>query len=271
MIAVEVHSAELAGVPLNEATSREGDYPHLCRAHAFIGDILAMTVPEELRQWVLRVHRMPMPPVAEELRNRLAFAAATRAGPDGAAAKFILFESTRATMKIAAWRTNGDFEAIGGEDAEIDRIAAEEVDWMIQQATSLPSDIRSLNVLVANAMVKLSRYAEELRHVIQGMQKEIVERFAEVAAVERSLRQLDPVDAVLVRNQLAPCLGEQQLSVEELQRQHPALLAPHSRAALDQRLCRLKQRLRARGPTGLPRRQGATFFQLMTDLDGDAR
>jgi hypothetical protein len=268
-IAVEVNLASTRGESLREAVRNEESYPHLHRAHAAISDILEMSVPLEIEVWVRRVHAMPTPPIVDKLRTSLARAAIGVASPEACTARFILFQSTRATLKIAAWRTDGAFEAVGATDDEIDEIAEEQVDQLLSLVPELPEDIRPFHVLMASAMCDLTATVDELRRLLHEMGRDIVEGFLERAAVERNLRDVDAVDATLIKNALGPHLGNQYLSIEELQRAHPVLLAPHSRNGLDKRSSRLRERLERRAE-GLPPRKRPSLYQVLTDIEGDA-
>lgn len=161
-IAFEVNLASARGISLRDAVRDEISYPHLHRAHASISDILEMSVPLEVEAWVRRVHAMPTPPLVDELRTGLAHSAVISSSPTACAARFILFEGTRATLKVAAWRTNGAFEAVGATDEEIDEIAESKVDELIAMASALPDDVRPFHMLIASAMCHLTDTVDRL-------------------------------------------------------------------------------------------------------------
>jgi hypothetical protein len=56
---------------------------------------------------------MPMPPLVDELRTQLARVAAANNSAAAFPGRFLLFQAARANLKLAAWRMNGDFEAVG--------------------------------------------------------------------------------------------------------------------------------------------------------------
>jgi hypothetical protein len=93
---------------------------------------------------------------------------------------------------------------------------------------------------------------------------------AKCAAIERSLRDLEAVDALLVHNEVASYLGEQRLSVQELQRQHPVVLDGMTRAALDQRISRLRRRLAAGGKASPPTRdRSSSLCTIMAEIESE--
>ena len=268
-IAVDVNVAVTRGVPLRHAVLDDVNYPHLHRAHATIDDVLEMSLPAEFQAWVRRVHAMPMPPLVDELRTQLAQLAAANNSAVAFAVRFLLFQAARANLKVAAWRTNGAFEAVGATPGLIDEVAEAEVDELLDLVSALPPDIRPFHQLVSKAMVELTDVVEELRRMLCVTNAELVAQLTERASIECNLRMIDPVEAALIRNELHEVLGEQYLSIEGLQRAHPALLGSSSRAALDQRASRLRQRLKERGRAGAPRRHEPSLYQLLTSLDGE--
>lgn len=269
-IAAEVNVARSRRIKLRHAVRDEVNFPHLHRAHATIDDILEMSLPAELQAWVRRVHSMPMPPLVEDIRTKLAHLAASEANPMAAcAARFLLFEDARASLRLATWRTRGAFEAVGADQALVDEVAEDEVDELIEIVTALPADVRPFQQLLCKAMIELTSVIDELRDALRTTKRELVEKLAERAAIEVQLRQLEPVEAVLVRNELHDVLGEQHLSVEQLQREHPALLGGLSRAALDQRASRLRRRLKERGSSAAPLRESPSLYQFLSTLEGE--
>jgi hypothetical protein len=265
-IAVEVKIAATHGLSLNEAVLDEANYPKLHRAHAVIDDILAMSVPPEIQVWVRRVSTMTLPPIVDELRVCFAQCAGAENSPMSFAAHFLLFEGTCLVLKLMARRTNGDYERVGGGSMLIDEIAADGVADLIADARTLPRDVRPFHLLIASAAVELTSVVEEMRRELALTSSELCEQLRTHAEISLRLRTIDPVEAALLQNDLHAVLGEQHLSVEELQRSHPALLGTLSRAALDQRASRARRRLREGGANGLPRRKQPSLYEFITTL-----
>lgn len=264
-IAVDMHGAESRGVPLRCAVHDEINFPHLHRAHATIGDLLNMDVPAPLERWMRQVASTPPPVLAEQIQTRLAHEAGGALSPSSCAARFVLFECARAFLKLAAFRTDGAFEAVGASDEEIEEIAEENTDALIAMVPALPADIRPVHVLIASAMFELTETVEELRVSLRALGQDIALRLAEQAQIVRNLRDVEAVDAALIQNALAPSMGEQRVSLEQLQRKHPLLLGRRSRDALDQRASRLRKRLRQRVGR-LPRRARPSLYQVIAKI-----
>lgn len=267
-IAVDVNVAMTHGTPLHRAVHEQVNYPHLHRAHAILGDILEMSVPAEVEDWVRRAIAMPVPPIGEEIMLLLAREAAAASSAQSFAARFVLFEATRAILKIAAWRTDGAFEAVGASDLDIEEVAEAKLDELVRAVPDLPADVRPFHLLVASAMCELTDTVETLRTLLRQLGCELRERLAESAAVERRLREIEPVEAALVRNTLAPSLGSQYVPLEQLQLEHPLLLGTLKRNTLDQRASRLQKRLLEREDQ-LQARRRPSFYQLLAKLEGE--
>jgi hypothetical protein len=250
-IAVDVQSAEAQGIPLRVAAANEAEFPQLFRAHVGLADLMATSVPPAIEALVRRSFSLRDTAIADEAREDLVRLATGAYAPpiERSLARFALFEAVRANLLYAAWRTEGGFEAVGGSSDDIDQIAEDRVEKLFAEAPNLESDVRSFRVIVASALEHLTSHAESLRKAIAVMHADVAAAFEECAAFERSLRELDAADALLVRNEMAQYLGEQHLSVDELLRQHPVAFQDVSRDALDQRVSRLRRRLRASGRT----------------------
>src|SRR5579863_4306387 len=201
---------------------------------------MAMSVPPAIEALVRKSFALADSAIADEAREDLVrLATGAHAPPiERSLARFALFEAVRANLLYAAWRTAGGFKAVGGSSDDIDQIAEDRVEKLFAEAPSLGNDVRSFRVVVASALEHLTSHAESLRNAIVVMHADVAATLEECAAFERSLRDLDAADALLVRNEMAEYLGEQQLSVDELLRQHPVAFQNVTRAALDQRVGR---------------------------------
>ena len=267
-IAFEVNLALTIDTPLHRAVHDDVSFPHLYRAHRIVGDILDMSVPPELQAWARRAVEMPLPPLADVVLARLAYEAAGPASPQSFGARFILFEATRMTLRVAARRTHGTFEAVGASELDIDEISERQVANLIADEPQRPSDVRPVHLLFASAMVELTDVVEELRAQLRSFGAGLVDQLREAAAIQHRLRDLDPVEGALVDNALADYMGRQRVSLERLQKEHPLLLGPISRAALDQRASRLRRRLLEHGKR-LPSRRFPSLTDVLETLDGE--
>lgn len=272
-IAVDICTAKTRGVALADAVQDDLEYPHLYNAHAIIGDVLTMSVPNELEHWVGQFHQMPMPPVVEELRSALIMVA-SGIGPMADAAHFLLFEGVRMSLLYSRWRIQDALAAVAADEREqalstlleeeaLDVIAEREVDCMIELAPHIPEGVDPFHPFVAAALRGLATHIDELRRLIENIDNDLVVSLARRAKFDQAVHELDAVDAALLRNHVAAQLGEQPLSTKQLQRTHPMLLGTHSTNALDQRLSRLRRQIRTHGTGALAPRTRPSLFQLM--------
>src|SRR5437773_10784923 len=61
-IALDAYAANRRGAPLSDAVVDFANYPHLARVHAFVDDILTLSLPAEVVDWVESLLSMPEPP-----------------------------------------------------------------------------------------------------------------------------------------------------------------------------------------------------------------
>jgi hypothetical protein len=246
-MAFEAHDAGERGVALAEAVRDPAAYPALHRLHRAVADALVMSLPDELEGWLVRV-REEGDVTIERLRAGLAQLAVAGAPAESALAEFLIFEGVRARLLVAAYETGTAYQAVGGTDDELDQIAEQETArFLASWPAEGVAEVRPFQVLLASAMIELTRRTEVLSALLARTQEWLVSSLAEKAAVERRLRELDPADAALVRNELAAYLGEDRLTVEQLTAEHPLLLGDARRDALDQRISRFRKKLRAGG------------------------
>jgi hypothetical protein len=261
--AFEAHDALARGLPLADAARDGVRFPSLFRLHAGLGDALELSIATEVGEWLDDARRSAEQ--LDRLREGLVQVAALGQPLEAALARFLLFEAVRTRLLVAAWASDTAFEAAGGDPEDVDAIAAAEVARAVASSPSLPPDIRRFRLLLAAAMVELTRHAEELRASLARAQGDLVASFGERAAIEAQLRELDPVDAVLVRNELARYLGEERVTIEELTRRHPVLLGGHKRDALDQRMSRFRRRLLSGGLRAIRTRVGDSIAEALSE------
>lgn len=268
-VGLDAYHARQAGIPFHVAATDGETYPHLRRFHLGATDLLQMPLPAELVPWLERLMRSPVPPVAAELQNLIARLAINPATPalERAFVEFLLYQGARLNLVIAAWRNEREVVSAGIRMADIDRIAGEELAWLLQHAADLGPEERPLHVLVAMGMERLTRDVQELLRELRAITNEVAHaqkiRAIFEAKVEAYLRDMNLTDAVLVRNRVAPELGEQRLPLEILRAERPLALEGMSRAAMDQRVKRLVGHL---GDTrGLPARRDTALIDLIED------
>jgi hypothetical protein len=244
-VALDAYAAQRRGVPLSEAASDFVNYPQLARVHAAVDGILTMSLPPQLVAWVLSLLSMPEPPSFDRMRAAMVAAAADSRHPHRQAlARFALFEGVRLNLVVMAKWFPHETLGVGLEMGDLDRIAEARVSEWLAEGPAVPDDVRPFHVIVSAAVQALSSHAEELRAGLAHLQRDFLEAAQRRAAVEEVLSEMDVRDALLIRNEIAPGLDEQRLTVEHLQERHGFVLGNVSRNALDQRIKRARVKSR---------------------------
>ena len=267
-VGLDAHLAVVGSIPFMRAVDDDVRFPFLSDLHNRITDCLLMDVPDELVVFVEHLRNLPDPPIAEEIRKWLVARAldSTESEVQRALAEFLLFEAVRVNLSVAAQDADGELERVGSGLGDLDAIAERTVRDLLV-AGPLEDDVRPFHVLMAGAMVRLRDHATRLRALLRTTGDALANVWAERASVARALRDVRPVDAILVLNKLAPYLQRQPLSIERLQKRHPLLLGSMSHDALDQRISRFMRRLKARGAAALPKRRSPSLLRFVTELE----
>lgn len=244
-VALDAYSAQRRGLPLSEAANDFVNFPQLARLHAAVDDILTMSLPPQLVAWVQSLLSMPEPPTFDGMRTAMVAAAADSQHPHRQAlARFALFEGVRLNLVVMARWFPHETLGVGLEMGDLDRIAEARVSEWLAEGPAVPDDVRPFHVIVSAAVQALSAHAEELRAGLANLQRDFLEAAQRRAAVEEVLSEMDVRDALLIRNEMAPGLDEQRLTVEHLQERHGLVLGDVSRNALDQRIKRARVKSR---------------------------
>jgi hypothetical protein len=156
----------------------------------------------------------------------------------------VLFEGVRLNLIIfAKWHPHETL-GVGVEMGDLDRIAEAHIARWMTEGPAVPDDVRPLHLLVAAAVRALSVHARQLTEGLAHLQRDFLDAAKRRAAVEELLSEMDVCDALLIRNEMAPYLEEQRLTVELLQERHDLVLGDVSRNALDQRVRRARKKSR---------------------------
>ncbi len=266
ILAEETLEAEAAGRTLASAVADEETFPALHRLHVGARDLLTISLPATLANWVREALATPDSEVSEALQRGLASLAASPDAPPSsrALARLLLFEAVRISLLVAEHLSGSSIEAVGAGPSDVDEIAEQEVGAWIASLAELTGDdpeVRPLELLVASALLRLNHRVDELRGEITRVGEEMIESLRMRAAFEVKLRDMEAADAVLARNAFAVAFGEPRLEVEELQQEHP-ILRDRRRDALDQQVSRLRRRM-ARGEW--PTRRSPAFMDLVIE------
>jgi len=247
-VALDAHAAQRRGLSLSNAVQDFVNYPQLARLHASIDDILTLSLPPQLFGWVQMLVSTPEAPSFDMMRTAVVAAAADSHHPRRQAlARFALFEGVRLNLVLMARWFPDETLGVGLDMDELDKIAEDRVEHWLAEDLALHNDVRPFHVIVAAAVHALNDRADELRAGLALLQRDFFEAVQRRAAVERVLSEMDVRDALLIRNELAPALDEQRFTVEHLQERH-TVLGGVSRNALDQRMKRIRAKLKSAPP-----------------------
>jgi hypothetical protein len=263
VVAAEAELARAEGLSWDRAVD-DPRLPGLRRMHHDLRDAMFVELPEPVRGWVQAQASGELPTLsfADQLARL-----ATQHEPEQPAdlqvalAEFLVFESVRLRLLVAAWHS-GDFERLGGEEDDIDQIAAEEVDALLGTAALADDHVRPMHLLFASAHVSLARDAAERADGLARCGDDTRERLEMRARLREALRELRLPESVLLTNALSTLLEQPRRELTDLQSDHALALSGMSRQAMDQRVSRGRRAL-TQGPSAWPRRRGAALYDLL--------
>lgn len=269
-VAEEALMARETGQPLHEAV-RASRFPALRRFHQDLRDALFLEIPPALRPWVESLHGGASSSQADALgdvltnmaraRNDTDDALSTKAELQRALAELLVFESVRLRLLVAAWHSE-EFERLGGEESDVDAIAWEEVEAILDETSLEDAAVRPLQVMFAAASVSLARDAADRVGALRRTSADIREELSMRARLRAALRELRLPESVLLENALAALLGEERLELQQLQDERPVALEGLTRQAMDQRVSRGRRAL-SRARHTWPRRRQPALFDLL--------
>jgi hypothetical protein len=264
LVAAQAEAARAEGLRWDVAV-RDARYGALARLHADLRDAMFVELPAPLRAWVEGQAHAP-DPVAVGFGDRLAGLARATAhdGPSGlqrALAELLVFEAVRLRLLMAAWHS-GDYERLGGDEDDVDAIAAEEIDRLLGHPALESDDVRPLTLLSAAATVSLAKDAGERAGALRRSGEDLREELSMRARLRAALRELRLPESILLANALATLLGEARQELPDLQAEHPLALEGMSRQAMDQRVSRGRRAL-IKGDDAWPRRRAPALYDLL--------
>lgn len=245
-VLADVEKANRRGVRLSTAVHTHEQFPYLARVHGLLADSLVGEVPDELLPWVRKAVRLPPPADATELRNALCVVARSNSAQvaERALARFALFEGIRVNLFVAAWRTEGSFEGLGGCARDLDDIADEQLEALLRIPLAEDADepYRPFETVVVAALERLVEFTDVL-FAAQAEIDELRNACANAARLERLLRQTDPRDAAVLRNKFSRAVHRQRIPAARLPLEHPLLLGGYHEDAIHQRTSRATKML----------------------------
>jgi hypothetical protein len=277
-IAEEVLEARMLGLGLPDALEA-GSFPAMSALHRDLRDSMLDELPREVVDWAQSLAQpghAAAPGLGRLHRQWFDQARAGEAHESDdhddqlrfALAEFLLFESVRLRLLASAW-SNEDFEALGGDEQEIDHIAWTEVLVMLAQPALADPSVRPLALMVAAGSVTMARESNLRAEALRLSGEEQREQLRMRARLRAALRELRLPESILLENALANILGEERQELPDLQDQHPLALAGLSRQAMDQRVSRGRRAL-SRGPEKWPRRRKQSLFDIFRNQTAGA-
>ena len=157
----------------------------------------------------------------------------------------MLFESLCLNQRLLMRTAGVRLEVVGGQRADVEAVAEVQLRTLLEKSDYADALLELKDpwpALMGAAMISLTLHEQELRHEIAQVGSEVHEQLNRRRLLLEALEGLPDVDAVLLRNVYAAELGEERVTVEQLQVLHPSILGDIKRNTLDQRLKRLMAR-----------------------------
>lgn len=264
LAATQAEQARAEGLRWHVAV-QDPRFDALCRLHRDLRDAMFVELPPALRSWVEAQAEGREAPAAG-FGDRLAALARAPASEtpqrlQQALAELLVFEAVRLRLLVAAWHS-GDYERLGGDEDDIDEIAAEEIEQLLGHPALEDGSVRPLTLLSAAASVSLARDASERAVALRQSGDDLREELSMRARLRGALRELRLPESVLLENALSALLGESRQELESLQAEHAMALDGLSRQAMDQRVSRGRRAL-TRGEDAWPRRRAPALYDLL--------
>lgn len=282
LLAEQALDARIEGLSLAAAV-HDPRFPALREFHRDLRDALFLEVPREIEGWVDRLREPTSAATAgvagfydrlfEHAYSPDAHAQLFEHHSDdpaalsAALARLLLFEAVRLRLLVAAWSSH-EYEALGGEETDIDAIACAETEVLLSEPALDDPHVRPLPVLVASASIALARDAAERADLLRGVGEDERERLRTRARLRAALRELRLPEAVLLENALANLTGDRRVELPELQADRPLALEGLSRQAMDQRISRGRRAL-AKEKRYWPGRRKPSLYDLMRDGESE--
>lgn len=270
-VAVEALTALDEGCSLGDAV-RDARFPALRQFHQDLRDALFVEIPASLRPWVESLQGDRGSASADALGDVLTTVARSDRDADGgprnaelqrALAQLLVYESVRLRLLVAAWQSE-EFERLGGEESDVDAIAWEEVEAILDDPALDDRSVRPLQVMFAAASVSLARDAADRVGALRRSSEDLREQLGMRARLRAALRELRLPESVLLENALATLLGEERVELAQLQDERRVALEGLSRQAMDQRVSRGRRAL-TRSNHDWPRRRHPALFDLLRE------
>lgn len=232
-LAVELISAEAEEIAMSVAVHRPADYPLTAKIHHGMEAFLLYELDDQQAALVREFYRRlsDAPGLIGDVRKAIFDVARDDVGPWASVARFFAYEAARLNLLLATWEVP-EVEA-SSLLREFD-VEAEHV--LCEQLVELPRDVRPLEILVGELMVRLNAAVEERAAELAAVVDEVRVEIARRTFAVRVARTLSPEKNVVLRNALAP--DEERMASSQLRELFPELFS--SAEQIDQVRHRLK-------------------------------
>lgn len=267
-IALDAVRASRQAIELDDAANDPDRFRALAELHKFVSNVLTMTLPPELVEWVRLVARASPPPQAAELLARLArYAAQGEDEECRALARVLLFELLRLEpllqLHLSPYATFG----VGMKLTDVDAIALEALEVWLEIIPRLPAaqDVNPMNLMSHEVELAFEQHVDHLRRVLAGLSGQVHDAFAFRARLEAILAGADASDAILVRNGMPEAFEMQYVSYALLKARNPRFFGDIGEEALRKRAERLRKRMKERSPREVLVRAGPALLDIVRD------
>lgn len=251
-------------VPLHVAVHDHEGFPYLSRFHGSLRDAFMMEVPAEMIPIIRRILGRPPPEWATETRDTLSIVARSSAASRGerAFATLMLFEGVCINLWMSAYRTNGQWEGVGGCGRDVDAVAWATVESLLGTPLGANDEDLTFAAIVVAAMEHLCAFASHLGEA-QLLIRELAVTCEARAAAELAFREADPIDAAVLRNYFDRAHHQQPIPMSRLPREHPLVLQGFNENSINKRTERALDKLEHRRPAPRP----VTLAKLIVDAE----
>lgn len=242
-LALDAHKADARGVSFSDAVTDWFAFPHLARFHVLMEDVLRQPLPMPLVAWYRALLGSPEPPTFAEARTALVELAANDPSEIRRSLwRFLLVEGVHLNLLLMRHWNLHEAAMAQMHLSDLHYQAEVTVTRWFDTGPAIEEGVRPFEVIACAALKSMESAYNDLRNAVRVVQDHVATELERRRLIEMTLRELSDTDYVLVRNDIAAVLGEQPLSLVELQRRHGDVLGTFSRAALEQRVSRARRR-----------------------------
>ena len=188
---LDADAAQLQRLPFSRAVLDFDNYPFLARFHAYVDNILTLSLPETLIVWLCRVlvHRGEMAVHLEMMSEELVRMGAAFRGPTQALAKYLLFEIVRLELVLGTHLNSQDAFRWSLDIDDLSNLAENCVDTWLREAPQVfgPHRPHELEQLAAVGAIQPGQQAQQRALAAAGAadhRQELAGRNAQVQPIQ---------------------------------------------------------------------------------------